>query len=182
MAAPDKCFTKALQSNPGIYIPVLFINEEKLRKIIKELDILTPYKIDIHPKTLSNGTTCSYAFIVPYVWHNNVNAQKMRTRLLTQEEVKIVIDERCYFICKHKHEESIDHSPLPSAEPTYIDFNHIAPAPRNVKGVSRTPSPKTEDDDEFCQECEDGVENQMGHTCIQRMLAKEEAQYCQEEV
>jgi len=183
MAAQDNCFPKALQSNPGIYIPVLFIKEEKLREIFKALDILTPYKIDIHPKTLSNGTSCTYAFIVPYAWHSNETAQKMRTRLLAQQEVKIVVDEHCYFICKPKHEEGIDYSPLPSAEPTYIDFNHIAPAPRNVKGVSRTSSPKTVNDDDFCPECEDGVlGNQLGHTCIQRIIAKDEEESWQEEV
>ena len=184
MAASDNCFPKALQSNPGIYIPVLFINQEKLVEIFKDLDILTPYTIDIHPKTLSNGTSCNYAFVVPYAWHNNENAQKMRTRLLAKQEVKIVVDEHCYFICKRKHEEGIDYTPLPAAEPTYIDFNHIAPAPRNVKGVSRTPSPKTEDDndDDFCPECEEGIENQMGHTCIQKMIAKEEEEYWEEDI
>lgn len=181
MASSENCFPKALQSSPGIYIPVLFISEERLREILKELDILTPYKIDIHPKTLSNGTSCNYAFVVPYAWHNNKNAQTMRTRLLAKQEVKIVVSEHCYFICKCKHEECADNSPLPAAGPTYIDFNHIAPAPRNVKGVSRTPSPNTDDDD-FCPECEEGVENQMGHTCIQRMIAQEEEAYWQEDV
>ena len=171
MTSQKKCFSTALSSSPGIYIPVLFISEGKLITLLKTLDLLTPYQIDIHPKTLSNGTQCNYAFIIPFVWHSNENANKMRSKLLANEEVKIVIDERSFIICKRKHEEGIAFSPIPNARPTYIDFNHIAPAPRHVKGVSRTPSPESNND--YCRECEEGMENQLAHSCIQRLIAQE---------
>ena len=170
-------FPIAPTSTPGIYIPVLFIDEKKLRKIIYELDIFTPFIIDFNEKILKNGTSCYSAFIEVHAWHTNETAERMRNKLLANKEVKIVVNDHCYFICKRKHEVCLGET-TPPITPTFVDFNHIAPVPRNVKGVSRKHSPPTLYED--CPECEVGIENQMGHTCIRRM-EEEEMRRMQEE-
>lgn len=169
-------FPTTFQSKPGIYIPVLFINKERLMNIIHELDLFTIHHIDIHPKILSNGNNCYYAFIEVKSWHYNKNAKHLRKKLLEDEEVKIVFDKNRYFICKRKHDEKMETSMIPSSPPTYIDFSHIVPV-RSISRCETLVTPTDEYDDDYCPECEDPdgfVENQLGHTCIQRMMWKEE--------
>lgn len=173
MSAHPNLFNTAFESTPGIYIPVLFIDEKTLRSIIIELNIFTIRNIDINEKTLSNGRRCTNAFIDVMEWHHTQQGVTMRSKLLRNEEVKIVIgNQNSFFICKRKHEPQME-SVLPNPNPTYIDFNHIAPAPKNIKGVSRTPTPPNTDEND-CPECVQGLENQLGHTCIQRMIEERE--------
>ena len=175
-------FDEAFQSAPGIYIPMLFKNmtKEKLSAILTKLDIFTVKSIDFNEKELSNGTKCYNAFINVKCWSSNEIAQKMRRKLLRNEEVKIVFDNPWFFICKRKHEvdEVIQKPNVEPHPPPFVDLEHIAMAPTNVKGVSRTPSPSTpsfeeEKDNKIydCPECEQGVDgNQLRHTCIQKMI------------
>ena len=171
-----KSFEQALESTPGVYIPMLFknITEEKLKQIFKDLDIFTPSKIDINPKKMANGHEECNAFIHVEKWHVNENAQRMRKMLMSDQEVKIVFNDPWFFICKRKHEEhevpSTNPSPPPPPSPPFIDLGFIAPPPSNIKGVSRTPSP-SDSTASSCPECEANVAgNQLMHTCIQRMM------------
>jgi hypothetical protein len=99
----------------------------------------------------------------------------MRSKLLSDEEVKIVFNDPWFFICKRKHMEhevassTTSIPPPPPAPEAYIDFTHIAPVPTNVAGVTRSSTPS--DDSSYCPECEEGLDgNQLRHTCIQRMM------------
>lgn len=133
-------FAKALAMLPNIYIPMLFSNitEQKLRDIISQLDAFTPKTINIDTKVLKNGTQCQYVFIDVAYWHSNETAQKMRAKLNKNEEVKVVFNNPWFFICKRKHEEDLQDKVKTSSSSTIPNKEiNLAPAPRNVKGVSR---------------------------------------------
>lgn len=155
-----------LEQIPHIYIPMLFLNitETKLRAIIAKLDIFTPNIISFEEKRDLKNNKCNCVFITVKAWHQTTQGQQMRSKLLHDQEVKIVFDDPWYFICKRKHEEG-DIAVSPAAVSTN-DF-HLAEVPRHVRGVSRNLGPSHPD---YCPECEDGVENQMGHTCVWRMM------------
>jgi hypothetical protein len=167
-----------LQQYPGIYIPMLFqnISEKQLRKIIEELNIFKPKIISMESKVLNNGTHCNMVFIDVEEWYHTPNAKRMRSKLLSDQEVKIIFNDPWFFICKRKHmthevASSTTSNPPPPPPPpeAYIDFRHIAPIPTNVAGFTRSPTPS--DDSSYCPECEEGIDgNQLRHTCIQRMM------------
>jgi len=187
MHPPSGKFEQALQSAPGIYIPMLFKNmtREKLSSIITGLDIFTIKSIEFNEKQLTNGTACYNAFVDVNCWHSNKVAQKMRSQLMRNEEVKVVFNDPWFFICKRKHDaveikqtDNSEKSTLSPHEPPFVDLGHIAMPPTNVRGVSRTPSPQTPSFTEEtyqqmydCPECEEGLDgNQLRHTCIQKMI------------
>ena len=172
---------------PNIYIPMLFSNitHDRLLKIIEQLDIFTPAIINFEEKQDLKGKNCNCAFIQVEHWHDTPQAKQFRAKLLANEEVKVVFDDPWFFICKRKHEEEelktkkTTRSTTSHQEAQQPQSQHkqqqedaefkIAEAPRNVRGVSRTRTPSPSDPD-YCPECEEGVENQMGHTCIWRMM------------
>ena len=157
---------------PAIYIPMLFsnISHNRLRAIIKQLDIFTPAIINFEEKQDLKGNKCNCAFIQVEHWHDTPQAKQFRTKLLANEEVKIVFDDPWFFICKRKHEEEelkTKTAPQQQSPEEKSEFE-IAEVPRNVRGVSRTPSPT---DPDYCPECEEGIMgNQLQHTCILRMM------------
>ena len=157
---------------PNIYIPMLFsnISHVRLGKIIEHLDIFTPAIINLEEKQDLKGNTCNCAFIQVEYWHDTPQGRELRSKLLADEEVKIVFDDPWYFIFKRKHEEEevkIKTAPQQQSPEDNSEFE-IAEAPRNVRGVSRTPSPT---DPDYCPECEEGIMgNQLQHTCILRMM------------
>ena len=171
---------------PNIYIPMLFsnISHDHLCTIIKQLDIFTPAIINFDEKQDLKGNKCNCAFIQVEHWHDTPQAKQFRAKLLANEEVKIVFDDPWFFICKRKHEEeelktkttrsTTSHQEAQQPQSQHKQHQEdpefqIAEAPRNVRGVSRTRTPSPTDPD-YCPECEEGVENQMGHTCIWRMM------------
>jgi len=155
---------------PNIYIPMLFSNitENRLRDIIAQLDIFTPAIINFEEKQDLKGNKCNCAFIQVEHWHDTPQGKQFRAKLLADEEVKVVFDNPWFFICKRKHEEGEEELKTPQQDKEDQEFE-IAEAPRYVRGVSRTRTPSPSDPD-YCPECEEGVENQMGHTCILRMM------------
>ena len=164
-------FTHVFKTRPGIYIPVLVVDEYTLGCIINDLDLFTPSNVELHQKRLQNGTYGTCAFIDVERWHDeNAESIKMRSKLLQGDEVKIMTGiHNTYFICKKKHEPVMDcENTNDNIPPSYVDFNHIAISPKNVKGVNRTPSPQWQ-----CPECVEGLENQLGHTCVQRMMEEQ---------
>lgn len=175
---------------PNIYIPMLFsnISHDRLCTIIKQLDIFTPAIINLEEKQDLKGNKCNCAFIQVEHWHDTPQAKQFRTKLLANEEVKIVFDDPWFFICKRKHEEeeletkttrsttSNQEAQQPQSQQDDQEFQ-IAEAPRYVRGVSRTRTPSPSDPD-YCPECEEGVENQMGHTCILRMMEEGSSTSC----
>ena len=167
-SSPDH-FSMGFQQAPGIYIPVLFSNitETMLRNIFTRLNVATIDKIKINEKKLKNGSTAFNAFIDVKSWHFNPTANKMRSRLLSGQEVKIVYDNPSFFICKPKHEKDNEEYAI-SPPPTYIDYSHIAP----LSGSQSEAGSQSEDD--YCHECEIGMENQLAHSCVQRMIAAEQ--------
>jgi hypothetical protein len=164
---------------PNIYIPMLFsnISHDSLCTIIKQLDIFTPAIINFEEKQDLKGNKCNCAFIQVEHWHDTPQAKQFRTKLLANEEVKIVFDDPWFFICKRKHEEEELKTKTTRSTTSHQEAQHkqddqefqIAEAPRYVRGVSHTRTPSPSDPD-YCPECEEGVENQMGHTCILRMM------------
>ena len=165
---------------PNIYIPMLFsnINEDRLRQIISSLDIFTAGKISFEEKSDSKNKKCNGVFIEVNAWHNTHHGVYVRSKLLGDEEVKVVFQDPWFFIMKRKHEEGeaeTKESNSP-ASPKNDSAMQIANVPKNVKGVSRTPSPSSDKTDpNYCPECEAGIENQMGHTCIWRMMEEGES-------
>lgn len=159
---------------PNIYIPMLFSNitHDRLLKIIEQLDIFTPAIINFEEKQDLKGKNCNCAFIQVEYWHDTPQGRKFRSKLLADEEAKVVFDDPWFFICKRKHEEEVKTTTTSSTTPQHegcVPEFQIAEAPRNVRGVSRTRTPSPSDPD-YCPECEEGVENQMGHTCILRRM------------
>lgn len=169
---------------PNIYIPMLFsnISHDRLRTIIKQLGIFTPAIINFEEKQDLKGNKCNCAFIQVEHWHDTPHGRHFRSKLLADEEVKVVFDDPWFFICKRKHEEEELKTKTTRSTTSHQQAQQqqeqqqkedpefqIAEAPRNVRGVSRTRTPSPSDPD-YCPECEEGVENQMGHTCIWRMM------------
>jgi hypothetical protein len=93
-------------ATPGIYIPNLVnnITEEQLACIFKKNNILTPEKFNFNFKNFPNGKKRLSVFIHVKEWHTNETAQKMRQTLINNEDVKIMINNHWFFICKRKHE------------------------------------------------------------------------------
>jgi hypothetical protein len=186
MSTENRKSYEILGQLPNIYIPMLFsnISHARLLKIIKQLDIFTPAIMNFEEKQDLKGNKCNCAFIQVEHWHDTPQAKQFRAKLLANEEVKIVFDDPWFFICKRKHEEGEEELKTTTSatlqQQTHRDQQQqqqeqddpefkIAEAPRNVRGVSRTRTPSPSDPD-YCPECEEGVENQMGHTCIWRMM------------
>ena len=132
-------------------------------------------------KKTSKGNKCNCAFIQVEHWHDTPQGT-IQNQALANEEVKIVFDDPWFFICKRKHEEEEELKTKTTRSTTsHQEARHkqeqeqddqefqIAEAPRYVRGVSRTRTPSPSDPD-YCPECEEGVENQLGHTCIWRMM------------
>ena len=84
-------------------------------------------------------------------------------------ETKIVYDKPWYFICKRKHEEGDRTKPTTPEAPkanfpkSYIDFNHTNPNEYESEASEAS---------FHCPECEGDeiIENQLGHSCVQREL------------
>ena len=137
-------FEVKLQTTPGIYIPHLFLNitPENLTQIIRELNVFKESQLDFNQKENSiTGKKYYSVFIHIAEWFTNPTAQRMRQKLLNNEDVKVVFNNPWYFICKRKHELHELQQPDNIHENEAHITNIIAPVPRNVKGVNRTPSP-----------------------------------------
>ena len=144
-------FETKLQTTPGIYIPHLFLNmtPENLTLIIRELNVFKESQLDFNVRENPITRKKYYSvFIHVAEWYTNPAAQRMRQKLMNDEDVKVVFSNPWYFICKRKHELHELHE-LQKVQKVHelqkvqksINPSAIAPAPRNVKGVTRTPSP-----------------------------------------
>ena len=145
-------FETKLQATPGIYIPHLFLNmsPEKLTLIIRELNVFKESQLDFNVRENTiTGKKYYSVFIHIAEWFANPTAQRMRQKLMNDEDVKVVFNNPWYFICKRKHElhelhelqqaQQAQQAQHTQSSPTTTSI--IAPVPRNIKGVSRTPSP-----------------------------------------
>jgi hypothetical protein len=168
-------FESVFSKTPGVYIPVLFknITVEDLTQIFTDLDLFTLKSISICEKTLTNGQHVNYAFIDVVDWNNTPNAQRMRSKLLNDEPVKIVYNDPWFFICKRKHDEKLPPPPDQIPQIQYVDFTHQykdVRKDRYQRSSSPSPSPPPTPP---CPECESGIDgNQLRHTCIQNEIAK----------
>jgi len=140
----ENVFDAALGSNPSIYIPYLFstMTKRKVMNIFKELDLFTISSIDFNAKRKSDHEYYFNAFVHVATWNITPAATAVRAKLIKNSEIKIVYNNTLFFICKRKHELHELESILSPTPPNRINPNYVSSPPRNVKGVTRTPSPQ----------------------------------------
>ena len=80
---------------PSICIPRVYpdVSEDRIRRILNNLNLGEIERIDILPKTSERGERFSRVFVHFKRWNNSVNANNARERLLNGKEIKIIYDE-----------------------------------------------------------------------------------------
>ena len=129
---------------PSMCIPRTFINitRNHVYKTINDLNLGVIDHIDMVRRKNEKGEDFQRVFIHFSKWHSNSVADRARTLLLSDKEIKVIYEDPWFWkISANRSPERASHKPAYNAKPVYTNTNTITPT--ETTPLSSSPARRT---------------------------------------